>query len=66
MTRARRTVKKSPVSLSTLGEAKEIVYKHFDGRMMRHKFNRGVRLGVTPDGKSLVISPINVKPFIEG
>jgi hypothetical protein len=63
-TKAPRT--SSRVLLSTLGEVKEIVYKHFDGRLMRHKFNRGVLLGVMPDGKSLVITPINVKPFIEG
>ena len=66
MKRRSRTPAAPSVALSTLGHAKEIVYQHFDGRLMRHKFNRSVRLGVMPDGKALVISPINVKPFIEG
>ena len=54
----RRKTSSSGVSLSTLGHAKEIVYKHFDGRLMRHKFNAGVRVGVTPDG---AIGPLTIR-----
>jgi hypothetical protein len=66
--RARRRAVSSPAAcvLSMLGEAKSIVYRHADGRLMHHKFGKAVRLGYTADGNALVISPVQVKPFIEG
>lgn len=63
---SRKGVMPGAVRLFMLGDAKSITYRHADGRLMKHTFRAGVRLGYTEDGKALVIEGAAVKPFIEG
>jgi hypothetical protein len=65
--RARSSPRKaSPkIKASYLGHPHEIVYRHRDGTLRRHKFGQKCQLGFTPGGL-LVVTGCSVKPFIEG
>lgn len=64
--RVKPAAKASSVVRGTLlGRALTLTYQHARGGRYRHKFTSGAKVGVINDGKTLVITGIDVKNFIE-